>query len=61
MGHLPAGPDCMDKFRLSYLVEDWFLARKVAWALSGCMTTDSVDYCMFINEWAWSSNTICDL
>ena len=24
----------------SHLVEGWFLARKAAWALSGCMATD---------------------
>ena len=47
-------PDCMDKLRkhYSHLVEGWFLARKAVWALSGCMTTDSADYCMLVNEWA---------
>ena len=33
-------PDCMDRLRKHY----WFLARKAAWALSGCMATDSADY-----------------
>ena len=23
------------------------------------MTTDSADYCMFINEWAWSKSQVC--
>jgi len=47
-------PDYMDRLRkhYSYLVESWFLARKAAWALSGCMTTKSADYCMLVNEWA---------
>ena len=39
-------PDCMDRLRKHYphLPESWFLARKAAWALSGCMATDSADY-----------------
>ena len=42
--------DCVDRLRkhYSHLVGGWFLARKAAWALSGCMTTDSADYCMLI-------------
>ena len=28
----------------SHLVQGWFLARKAAWALSRCMTTDNADY-----------------
>ena len=45
-------PDCMDRLKkhYSYLVRDWFLARKAAWALSGCMTTKSADYCMLVTE-----------
>ena len=37
--------DCMDRLRkhYSHLAEDWFLARKAAWSLSGCMATDSAD------------------
>ena len=35
------------------LVGDLFLAGKVAWAQSGCMTTESADHCMLVNEWAW--------
>ena len=35
--------------RYSYLVGGSFLARKAAWALSGCLTTDSADYCMLVN------------
>ena len=38
----------------SHLAEGWFLARKAAWALSGCMATDSADYYMLVNEWVWS-------
>ena len=39
-------PDCMDRLRkrYSHLAEGWFLARKAAWALSGCMATDSAAY-----------------
>ena len=39
-------PDCMDRLRkhYSHLAEGWFLARKAAWSLSGCMATNSADY-----------------
>ena len=40
-------------------VESWFLARKGAWAVAGCMTTDSADYCMLVNEQAWSKSQVC--
>ena len=30
---------------------DSFLAGKAAWALSGCLTTESADYCMLVNDW----------
>ena len=23
------------------------------------MTTDSADYCMLVNEWAWSKSQVC--
>ena len=48
-------PGCMDRLRkrYSHLVGGLFLAGKVAWALRGCLTTDSADYCMLVNEWAW--------
>ena len=23
------------------------------------MTTESVDYCMLVNEWAWSKSQVC--
>ena len=54
-------PDCMDRLRKPYthLVEGCFLARKAAWALSGCMTTDSADFCMLVNEWVWSKSRVC--
>jgi len=52
-------PDCMDSLRKHYLVEGWFLARKAAWALSGCMATDSADYDMLVNEWVWSKSQDC--
>ena len=36
----------MDRLRkhYSHLAEGWFLARMAAWALSGCMATDSADH-----------------
>ena len=48
---VPGGPP-HDKLRkhYSHLAEDWFLARKAAWALSWCMATDSVNYYMLVNE-----------
>ena len=44
-GRATPRPDCMDSLRkhYSHLAEGWFLARKAAWALSGCMATDSAD------------------
>ena len=30
-----------------------FLAGKASWAPSGCLPTESADYCMLVNEWAW--------
>ena len=46
-------PGCMDRLRkhYSHLVGGSFLAGKAAWALSGCLTTESTDYCMLVNEW----------
>ena len=35
------------------LLDGWFLTRKAACPLNGCMTTDSADYCMLVNERAW--------
>ena len=54
-------PGCMDRLRkrYSHLVAGSFLAGKAAWALSGCMTTESADYCMLVNEWAWSRSRVC--
>ena len=54
-------PGCMDRHRkhYSHLVGGSFLAGKAAWALSGCMATESADYCMLVNEWAWSRLRVC--
>ena len=48
-------PGCMDRLRkcYSHLVGGSFLAGKAAWALRGCLTTESANHCMFVNEWAW--------
>ena len=49
---LALGAGCMDRLRKRYsqLVGSSFLAGKAAWALSGCMTTGSADYCMLVND-----------
>ena len=36
-----------------------FLTRKAAWSLSGCMATNSADYYVLVNEWAWSKSRDC--
>ena len=53
-------PGCMDRLRkcYSHLVGGSFLAGKVAWTLSGCMTTESAEYCMLVNEWVWSRSQV---
>ena len=43
----------------SHLVGGLFLVGKAAWALSGCLTTDSADYCMLTNEWARLRSRVC--
>ena len=50
-------PDCMDRLRKHH--SGWFLARKVASAERGCMTMNSADYCMLVNEWAWLNSRVC--
>ena len=54
-------PDCMDRLRkhYSHLAEGWYLARKAAWALSGCMATNSADCYMLVNVWVWSKSRDC--
>ena len=44
-------PDCMDRLRkhYSHLAEDWYLARKAAWSLSGCMATNSAITCSLMS------------
>ena len=60
-GRATSRPDCMDRLKKHYShhVEGRFLARKAAWALSRCMATDSADYYMLVNEWAWSKSRDC--
>ena len=55
------GPDCMGRLRKHYfhLVEHWFLARKAAWALTGCLATDSAEYCKLVKKWVWSKSRLC--
>ena len=54
-------PGCMDRLRkrCSHLVGGSFLAGMAAWALSGCLTTESADYCMLFNEWACLRSRVC--
>ena len=54
-------PACVDMLRkrYSHLVGGSFLAEKAAWALNGCMTTESADYCMLVNGWTWSWSRVC--
>ena len=54
-GRANSCPGCMERLRkpYSHLVGGSFLAGKAAWALSGCLTTESADYCVLVNEWAW--------
>ena len=49
----------LENAKYSHLVGGSFLAAKAVWALSGCMTTESADYCMLVNEWAWSRSRVC--
>ena len=48
----------MERLR-KHVVVGWFLARKAAWALSGCMATESADHYMLVNEWAWLRSRVC--
>ena len=54
-------PGCIDRLRKRYchLVGVSFLAGKAAWALNGCLTTESADYCMLVNEWVWLRSRVC--
>ena len=54
-------PGCMDRLRKrrSHLAWGSFLAGKAAWTPRVCMTTESADYCMLVNEWAWLRSQVC--
>ena len=60
-GWATSRPDCMDRLRkhYSHFSGGWFLASKAAWTLSRCMTTESADYYMLVNEWVWSKSQVC--
>ena len=49
---------CVAMFELSHC-RGFISGREGWWALSGCMTTESADYCMLVNEWAWSRSRVC--
>ena len=48
-------PGCMSRRRkrYSHLLGGSFLAGKASWAPSGRLSTESADYCIPVNEWAW--------
>ena len=53
---VPGGPtlaSCMDRLKKHYsqLVGGLFLAGKAVLALSTCLTNESADYCLLVNEW----------
>ena len=52
-GRANSRPGCMDRLRkrYSHLLGGSF-PGKAAWTLSGCMATESADYCMLVNVWA---------
>ena len=54
-------PGCMSRLRkrYSHLSRGSFLAGKASWAPSGCLPTESADYCMLVNEWAWLRSRVC--
>ena len=54
-------PGCMSRLRkhCSHLSGGSFLAGKASWALSGCLTIESADYCMLVNQWAWLTSRVC--
>ena len=54
-------PGCMDRLRkcYSHLVGGSFLAGEAAWVLSGCLTTESADYCMLVKEWVLLRSRDC--
>ena len=43
----------------SHLLGGSFLAGKASRAPSGCLPTESADYCMLLNEWAWLRSQVC--
>ena len=54
-------PGCTDRLRkrYSHLLRGLFLAGKAAWTLSWFLTTESAEYCMLVNEWAWLRLQVC--
>ena len=55
-------PGCMmSRLRkcYSHLLGGSFLAGKASWAPSRCLPTESADYCMLVNEWAWLRSQVC--
>ena len=57
----PTHTGCMSTLRKRYsdLSGGSFLAGKASWSLSRCLPTESADYCMFVNEWAWLRSQVC--
>ena len=40
-------------------LENGTLGGKAAWGLSRCLTTQSADHCMLVNEWVWLRSRVC--
>ena len=55
----PGGPILALAAWTGLLLSPSFLAGKAAWALSGCLPTESADYCMLVNECAWLRSRVC--
>ena len=54
-------PGCMSRLRkcYSHFLGGSFLAGKASWAPSGCLPTESADYCILVNEWTWLRSGVC--
>ena len=61
-GWASCNPGCMNKLRKHLqIVGGSFPAGKAASVLSECLSTENADYCMLVNEWAWSRSQVCFL
>ena len=54
IGWATSHPDCMDRLREHY--SHFVGGKECCLDLSRCMTTESADYYMLVNEWVWSKS-----